>query len=301
VGADIREDVVEDPYRIAMFLELVRMQLSCLTSLHLPISGDIDWEQSTALWDVLARFTQLQTLELEFNTTPRASELETNLPLEDLAILSSMTSLSSLSVTVNNLIVPPGQYSFVSCLTFLTHLELPLFLPEAMPSQQPRLSSFEALTKLQSLSLVGDDDSGAVALDPPFTVSDCSSLAQLTALTKLQLQRLHDLDSKPLLEQLLSPLQQLKALQLPKCRASVVLPVIAGLAHLTELTVDWVPEPSASRRGISSIVCPSIKKLGGQGPVPVEAFPEVGVDAMGKQGLTPHQKHTMSCHLQYLK
>ena len=71
----------------------------------------------------------------------------------------------------------------------------------------------------------------------------------------------------------------LQVLQLPPMKASVALPVLADLVSLRELNADWLPEPSARRRGISNVGCLTVTELRGNGPVPIEAFP--GVRGLG--------------------
>ena len=222
---DLMAETVIEPGYIAMFLELIRMQLTSLTSLDLNIEIiELDWEANTALFDVLSRFSQLQSLNLNLGAGSNFYAVyQTNLPLHDLGALSSIPSLSSLTVQAVDLI-PSQDYKFVSTLTALTHLELPLILPEpfdetppplphAAPPVPPPILPLASFTALQSLrSLVLADRGEVVGPDPPLTGSECSCLAQLTGLTRLELGELLQglADSQDVLQQLLHPLQELK-------------------------------------------------------------------------------------------
>ena len=298
-----------EPGYVAVFLELVRVHLPSLTSLTLEFHvRGLEWRHSTSLWDVLARFSYLQKLQIHFGIPeiqpppvgtqmwPGISYLYghyADLQLNSLRALSSLTSLSSLTVTALN-IATPQKYTFLSCLTALTHLQLPLVRSEGNDwddsdnelegdaPQSSRMAPFTSLKELQSLALTGTltHHLGTVVFHHcQLTAEDCISLAQLTSLTTLQLKFLNGLSSKNLLQQLLSPLQQLQVLHLPKVKPSVALPALAGLVNLRELNVEWGEDPQAGsgRRAMLGLACPSILKLTCEGPVPVEAFPEVRV------------------------
>ena len=290
-----------EPGYVAVFLELVRMHLPSLTSVTLIfyVQG-LEWSHNTSLWDVLARFSHLQKLQIHFGN-PEGTRgngpfyryhTEPELPLSSLRALSSLSNLSSLTVTAPFLgSYPPQNFAFLSCLTYLTNLTLPLVGAaqyevvnsesdedaDEVPPLNSRMAPFASLTQLQSLALAGTSN-GFMLAGP-----DCSSLAQLTSLTKLQLKPyLRGLDAEGLLHQLLTPLQQLQVLQLPKMKPSVALPVLAGLVNLRELSIDWEQEAqgrssssSSSRRARLGLACPSIRSLSCEGSVPVEAFPEV--------------------------
>ena len=291
-----------EPGYLAVFLELVRVHLPSLTSVTLVFYvRDLDWYHNKCLWDVLARFSHLQKLQLHFGNPEFEKQAPTmvymwpgnvdyhrnryyaDLPLNKLRALSSLNTLSSLTVTAPN-ISNPQSYAFVSCLTALTHLQLPLVLcqhydwvgydfdeDEGVPPEGSRMAPFTALAQLQSLALAATSSNILLA------GSDCSSLAQLTSLTKLQLKAVCGLGSEGLLQQLLTPLQQLQVLQLPKMKPSVALPVLACLVNLRELSIDWEEEAQgrSGRRAMSRLACPSIRSLTCEGPVPVEALPEV--------------------------
>ena len=138
------------------------------------------------------------------------------------------------------------------------------------------MALFASLTQLQSLALAGTTRELRQANSNLLEGSDCSSLlAQLTRLTKLQLKAVRGLGSEGVLQQLLTPLQPLQVLQLPRMKPSVALPVLAGLVNLKELSIEW--EEEAQVRSSSCQACPSIKTLTCEGPVPVEAFPEVSM------------------------
>ena len=291
VGLDKQlEAAVPEPGYLALFFELVRIHLPSLASVTLVFNLDnVDWEEHTALWDILVKFSQLQTLHIEFSP-PEHPQIywhyrrsDPNLRLNDLQRLSSLSSLSSLTVSAPD-IIPQQDYSFLCSLTNLTHLQLPLALSSAEMEVQPlapppsRLLPFTALTKLQSLALVASNR----PLEPPLTAADCSALAQLTSLTTLELEAVRGLGSEGLLQQLLTPLQQLQVLQLPNLKPSFALPVLAGLMNLRELSTEWEEERQVRSRGASSgMACPSVKRLTCTGIVPAEAFPEVRVASGG--------------------
>jgi hypothetical protein len=223
-------EAVTEPGYLALFLELARVHLPLLTSLHLYIyNGEIAWRENTALWDTLARFSQLQSIVIDTDPVhPQSPEykteanMETPLPLRPVQVLSSITSLSSLTIKTQQAELQDG-YNFLRSLTTLTHLELPLDLKApidyAIPVLDPadlhagpptslRVSPFTALSNLRSLAFSGRNYKEATS--GTLTASECSCLAQLTSLTKLHVMVVQVLAWGSLLPQLLSPLHQLQ-------------------------------------------------------------------------------------------
>ena len=160
-------------------------------------------------------------------------------------------------------------YFFLTGLTGLTHLYLPLALD---PLEEP-LQPLTTLKQLQRLGLTGEDQDPV----PILGLADCSAIGQLTKLTHLEIRRVQDLgDNAEKMKRLLSSLQQLQVLTLElDLSAAVALPVLSGLGSLAAINgATWQQRRQQGRRGAVA-VCASVKSVNGSGQFPLEAFPKV--------------------------
>eukprot|EP00775_Hariotina_reticulata_P003430 gene3430-3702_t len=202
-----------------------------------------------------------------------------------------LTSLSSLCGSLRSLrlrnIAPhtsvDGQlapreedYAFVSCLTALTALMMP------MVSTRRNLAAISHCTALRELRLEGPAGNGQTHVQ----VEECAALQQLVHLTCLCLPRARSAHTAEEAEALTSALRSLQMLQVLQAYALDLrtLPGLASLTSLTKLIGSWREEQQQLETWHADVTCSSVQvlSLANSAAVPYKAFP-------GIKSMTMHQ------------
>jgi hypothetical protein len=171
------------------------------------------------------------------------------------------------------------DYGFLSALTALTQLQLPLSLAAA------NLTAISACSSLRNLSLsaVGESAIEESSL-AQLSEDDCEALGCLVQLTELRLAKVGGTGSSAAFLQALRQLQQLQVLRVDGLGPLTALPALASLPQLQEMGCNWGEEGDDWRQQAALAAAAAgqhkltvLRSMGaaGHAAIPWAAFPEL--------------------------
>jgi hypothetical protein len=270
---------------MALALELLNVRLPNLQQLLISVMGG--WGDNPQPWKALGAASALTRLEVNASKDGAAE-----LTMGHLSALSGIaSSLQALVIDADRLVGPPElqqqqqeeddfeqDYAFLSALTALTELQLPL------PIAAVNLAAISACSSLRNLSLSAFDEGyETAALDE----ADWDALGCLVQLTELRLPKVLGTGDSAAFLRALRQLQELQALRVDGLYPDTALPVSASLPKLQQLGCYWgdfgehgwhvLRVSKAEAAVVPEHQLTALRTLGAEGhvPIPWAAFPQL--------------------------
>jgi hypothetical protein len=267
---------------MALALELLNVRLPNIQQLLISVVGG--WGDNPQPWKALGAASALTRLEVNKDG---AAELT----MGHLSALSGIgSSLQALVIDADRLVGPPElqqqqeeeeeeddfeqDYAFLSALTALTELQLPL------PIAAVNLAAISACSNLRNLSLSAFDEGYETA---GLYEGDWDALGRLVQLTELRLPKVRGTGDSAAFRQL----QELQALRVDGLYPDTALPVLASLPKLQELEcywgdfgehgwhVLWISQAEAAVAPEHQLTALRTLAAEGHVPIPWAAFPQL--------------------------